>query len=129
MNTSKWIRIQWDRILSVACVLAGIAMLIVGWLGVSRTGYPADQLPYILSAGIGGLFVLGLGSTLWLSADMRDEWHKLDRIEGALEGLQNHPAVVRGLSSSEPAQLGMSERPISDGLEPGLGGDSHSRDS
>jgi hypothetical protein len=28
-----------------------------------------------------GLFLLGAGVMLWLSADMRDEWRKLDSID------------------------------------------------
>jgi hypothetical protein len=28
-----------------------------------------------------GLFLLGLGALLWVSADMRDEWRKLDAID------------------------------------------------
>ena len=28
-----------------------------------------------------GLFLLGLGALLWLSADLRDEWRKLDAID------------------------------------------------
>jgi hypothetical protein len=31
-----------------------------------------------------GVFLLGLGGVLWLSADLRDEWRKLDRIERRL---------------------------------------------
>jgi hypothetical protein len=37
-------------------------------------------MPYIASGGLGGIFLLGLGSTLWLSADLRDEWRKLDEL-------------------------------------------------
>ena len=30
------------------------------------------------------MFLLGVGAMLWLSADLRDEWRKLDRIEQAI---------------------------------------------
>jgi hypothetical protein len=55
--------------------------LIVGWLGISGTAYPAEQNPYIISGGLVGVFLLGLGAMLWLSADLRDEWRKLDAID------------------------------------------------
>ena len=79
-----WLRLQWDRAGAWACVLAGAITLFVGWLGVSETAFTAKQLPYIAGCGLGGLFLLGTGAMLWLSADLRDEWRKLDRIEAAI---------------------------------------------
>jgi hypothetical protein len=80
----KWLRLEWDRALAIVLVIAGAGALIAGWVGVSGSAYAAGQLPYIISGGIGGIFLLGVGATLWLSADLRDEWRKLDRIEEAL---------------------------------------------
>ncbi len=77
-------RSQWDRLLATATLLAGLLVLVIGWYGVSGTPYPAEQLPYLISGGIGALFLLGVSATLWLSADLRDEWRKLDRIERAI---------------------------------------------
>ena len=79
-----WVRLQWDRVGAWACLLAGVITLIVGWAGVSQTAYTAKQLPYIAGCGLGGLFLLGAAAMLWLSADLRDEWRKLDRIENAI---------------------------------------------
>ena len=75
---------QWDRVGAITCAVVGGVFLLVGWLGVSDTPYLAAQLPYVISGGIGGIFFLGLGAALWISADLRDEWAKLDRIEEAL---------------------------------------------
>lgn len=84
MDLTKWLRVQADRVAAVACVLAGALVLLVGWIGVSSHAYPAEQLPYIASAGLGGMFLLGMGAVLWLSADLVDEWRKLDRLEQEL---------------------------------------------
>lgn len=81
MNINRWLRLHWDRTAAWVCVAAGAVALIIGWVGVSGTGFPAAQLPYIISGGVGGLFLLGLGAMMWLSADLRDEWLKLDRLE------------------------------------------------
>lgn len=80
----SWVREQWDRCAAWVCVAAGVLMLILGWVGVSDTPYTAQQIPYLASNGLGGIFLLGLGAMLWLSADLRDEWRKLDSIEGAI---------------------------------------------
>jgi hypothetical protein len=67
----------------VLFTVGGVALL-VGWVGASGTVFPAEQIPYLASGAAGGLFLLGLGATFWLSADLRDEWHKLDRLERRL---------------------------------------------
>lgn len=84
MDVMTKLRSQTDRTLAVVAGLAGVVVLIIGWLGVSGTAYPAEQLPYIISGGIGALFLLGMSTALWLSADLHDEWRKLDRIEQAI---------------------------------------------
>lgn len=84
MDLVNAMRSQWDRLSAAATLVAGAVVLIRGWYGVSGSAFPAEQLPYFISAGIGGLFLLGVSATLWLSADLHDEWRKLDRIERAL---------------------------------------------
>lgn len=84
MDALNKVRAQWDRSSAIGCTVAGAVVLVLGWFGVSSTPYPAEQLPYIVSAGLGGLFLLGVASVLWLSADLRDEWRKLDAIERAI---------------------------------------------
>jgi hypothetical protein len=85
MELLRWLRLQWDRVLGVAAIVTGAVALLVGWSKVSATAYPAEQIPYVVSAGLGGLFLLGLGATLWQSAAMSDEWRKLDRLEERLD--------------------------------------------
>ena len=87
MNLGNWLRLAWDRAAAVALIAAGAVALILGWVGVSGEAFPAKQLPYLISGGIAGVFILGVGTMCWLSADMRDEWTKLDRIEDALNRL------------------------------------------
>ena len=74
------LRAHWDRALALGLTLVGLLMLVVGYFRISDTPYPAEQLPLLMSAGVGSLFLLGIGATLWLSADLRDEWHKLDEL-------------------------------------------------
>jgi hypothetical protein len=77
------LRAHWDRALALGLTVVGVVMLVVGYYRISHTPYPAEQLPLLMSAGVGSLFLLGLGATLWLSADLRDEWHKLDELTGS----------------------------------------------
>ena len=94
----KALKSQWDRVLAIVLVVAGAIVLISGILGVNDSTLLAEQTRYITAGGIGGIFLLGLGATLWISADLRDEWRKLDRIERALAD-----GVLRWSDGSEPA--------------------------
>jgi len=109
MEFGKWLRVAWDRIAAIALIGVGAVVLVVGWIGVSGKAYPAEQLPFIISGGIGGMFILGVGALFWLSSDLRDEWMKFDRIEEALvrlaeTGLVDREALVAGsAAASAPA--------------------------
>jgi hypothetical protein len=87
MDLLKWARYHWDRVAAAILVGLGLLALLLGYLGVSGTVYPAEQLPYMISGGILGLFCLGTAALLYLSADMRDEWRKLDSIDESLKQL------------------------------------------
>jgi hypothetical protein len=87
MEFLSWTREQWDRAAAGVAGAAGAVALIVGWAGASSAVYPAKQLPYLISGGLGGLFLIGITATMWLSADLRDEWRKLDAIEAELARL------------------------------------------
>jgi hypothetical protein len=113
MELIKWLRLQWDRVFGAAAVLTGAVALLTGWSKVSATPYPAEQIPYVVSAGLGGLFLLGVGATLWHSADLRDEWRKLDRLEEKLDALgaaENTRTIV--IDQPQPAPKAEQARPL-----------------
>jgi|GraSoiStandDraft_14_1057315.scaffolds.fasta_scaffold392616_2 hypothetical protein len=87
MGFVKRALVQWDRVGGAALVLLGLGVLIAGCVGVSYATATVDQLSYLISGGILGLFLLGLGATLWLSADLRDEWRKLDHLQASVDAL------------------------------------------
>jgi hypothetical protein len=88
VKPSRWARLESDRLTGWSLVVLGLLALLLGWIGTSGHAYPAQQLPYILSGGIGGIFALGLGATLLLSADLRDEWRKMDQLADELRQLR-----------------------------------------
>ena len=80
MELVRLIRLQWDRSLAIVLAVSAGVMLFVGWLRVSDGIVVTQQLPYVVSAGLGGIFLLGIAATLWLSADFRDEWRALENL-------------------------------------------------
>jgi hypothetical protein len=119
MDVKRYLRAQWDRVLAGVCVAFGALALLVGWLGMSGSALSYEQLPYLISGGLVGVLLVGIGATIFLSADLRDEWRKLDRLE---EGLREAvealgPSLAR---NPESAEAGASEtaRTPSDGSRP-----------
>ena len=84
MNALTWARGQWDRVAGWALIGLGALALVLGWSAVADEALTAKQIPLLLSGGLGGLFLLGLGGMLWLSADLRDEWRILESIHRRL---------------------------------------------
>ena len=92
-DLAKWIRNQSDRFTAWALVAAGAIALLAGWAGVSRTAFPGEQMPYVISGGLAGIFLLGLGGVVWLSADLRDEWRELANLEQAVRSARDEGPV------------------------------------
>ena len=78
------IRQQWDRALALVAAAVGVVALLLGWIGVSGAALVTQQIPYLVSGAVVGLVAFGAASTLWISADLRDEWAKLDDIHRAM---------------------------------------------
>ena len=79
----KLVQNQWDRSAAIAAAIAGLVAILAGYIGVSGTRDAAEQIPYLVSGGILGLFFLGVAHALWVSADLRDEWRKLNELDDA----------------------------------------------
>lgn len=84
MSFNRWVMNHLDRAIAIALAGVGLIAIVMGWLGVSRVTLPTEQISYLASGGVLGLFLLGISGTLWLSSDLRDEWRKIDDTEAAL---------------------------------------------
>ena len=76
---------HWDRVVAVAAAIVGTVALILGWVGVSSSSLITKQIPYLASGAVVGIIAFGVATTMWLSADLRDEWAKLDDIYRLLD--------------------------------------------
>ena len=106
MDLLTFLRRQWDRVAAWVCFGVGALMLLLGWLGVSDALLATQQLPYILSGGLAGACLIGVGATLWLSADLRDEWAELHEINRRLEAAEapaDEPLPVVGADDNGSA--------------------------
>lgn len=71
----------------VALVGAGIAVAILGYLGVATETEVAFQLPYFASAAVGALLLLGLGSASLISAQLERDTDRMDEVIEAVRAL------------------------------------------
>jgi hypothetical protein len=102
MDLMTWLRAEWDRVLGFTLIAIGAVLLVLGYIGVSNSPYVAEQVAYIVSGGLGGLFLLGSGATLLILADLHDEWRKLDRVEALLSGEIPFPSRLQTNGSTPP---------------------------
>jgi hypothetical protein len=111
MELRTWLRCQWDRVGAWVAIGGGLLALLLGWLGVTRTVYPAEQIPYIVSGGLLGIVLVGIGTTMWLSADLRDEWRKLDDIDQRLARME----LADRAATAPPPTLQVDQPPVANG--------------
>jgi hypothetical protein len=91
------------KALAAALTIAGLVAVLVGYLGVRDQSHIELQLPYLISGGLGGLVLMGLGALVLIQYQMRiqarrfaemtdslDEWKEqaLAELRSVLEGAE-----------------------------------------
>ena len=82
----------------------GALLLLLGYLGVSREALPGKQIPYLVSGGVGGMFLSVLGAYFLGTQELRRDSGRLDRLERMVEEL--HQALLRRPDAPDPTALG-----------------------
>lgn len=119
MSPLTFVRRNWERVAATASILAGAITLIFGYHGINGAHSVRQQLPWIVSGGLTGIFLLGLGGLLWVSADLRDEWRELWLIRDALVKLAaGQPTASLGTWSENPETVPAGGRRHSRGDSP-----------
>lgn len=57
--------------LAVGFAAAGFLLIVMGWNGAASVDYAQGQLPYLISGGVGGLGLIGLGLMLAVVQELR----------------------------------------------------------
>jgi len=70
----------------------GAVLIVIGWFGVSREAIVGKQIPYLVSGGIGGVFLAVLGAYFLGTQELRSDSGRLDRLEHMVEDL--HAALL-----------------------------------
>jgi hypothetical protein len=91
----RWMVQHRRLVLAVVTGTAGFIALAVSWVGVSGTVIVADQLAYIASGGLIGLFLLGIAAMAYWGEQRERELSRLAEIEVYLG------AIARALNLTE----------------------------
>jgi hypothetical protein len=86
-------------------ILAGAIVLIVGYSGIRQQADVALQLPYVISGGLGGLFLLGAGVAVFLAGTLTELRAGQDRVETVAAELRELTQVNLELSTDIKALL------------------------
>jgi hypothetical protein len=96
-------------VILVAVAIVGLAVLSLAWRGVARSLYVGVQLPFLISAGIGGAALAGTGAALFgmhlerrAAAVRRAD---VDEIVRTVAGLADNVRRRRGQAVSRPFVL------------------------
>lgn len=103
----QFLRAEWDRVAGYTCLAAGLVVLVIGFAGVRRSADVIDEISYLVTGGFGSIFLLGVGATLLLSADLRDDFRKLHRVQQKLARVERllrarHPEVLDEVDADQP---------------------------
>ena len=104
MNLGNWMRLAWDRAAAVLLIAAGAVALVLGWVGVSGEAFPAKQLPYLISGGIGGIALVGFGAMLVGTEDLKRTQERIDHLERLVDDL--HAVLLTRADAPALGELG-----------------------
>ena len=73
----------------------GGAVLAGGWAGLDRATLLSEQIPWIVSGGLGGLALVAVGLHLFSGAGLAAERRRLERVEAAILARHDNAEIDR----------------------------------
>ena len=73
------------KALAAGLTIAGLVAVLVGYLGVRDESHIELQLPYLISGGLGGLVLMGLGALVLIQYQMRIQARRFAEMTDSLD--------------------------------------------
>jgi hypothetical protein len=73
------------KALAAGLTIAGLIAVLVGYLGVRDQSHIELQLPYVISGGLGGLALMGLGALVLIQYQMRLQARRFAEMTDSLD--------------------------------------------
>lgn len=95
---------NWLMIAGGALVFAGILLIILGWVGASRTPYVFEQVPYLISGGLLGVALAIVGGlayfAYWMTQQVRSSAEQSEATRQALGRIEELLAAGAGAATN-----------------------------
>ena len=72
-----------------ALAVLGAVFIVVGWFGISGESLVAKQMPYLISGGVGGVALVGLGVLFLGTEERRRDRTRIDQLEAMVADLHS----------------------------------------
>ena len=82
----RTLRVEWERTLAWTLIGAAPLALLWGWQHLAGTPFGAEEVAYLISGGLTAVVLLLGGVAALITADLRDEHYKLERLESVVWG-------------------------------------------
>jgi hypothetical protein len=73
------------KVAAAVCAVLGLAVIVVGYLGIRDEEDVVLQLPYLASGGLGGLALIGIGAMALIRAQMQEQTARFAELTDQLE--------------------------------------------
>ena len=80
---------RWRAVLAWILMAAGGLAILVAWYQVRDLPEVFLQMPYLISGGVGGAVLIGLGAALLITQDFRDDKQRLSSLEQKIAELED----------------------------------------
>jgi hypothetical protein len=107
----RWVGGSTRPLIGWVLAAIGVIVIIVGWFGVSGQALVAKQLPYLISGGLGGVALVGVGAALIGTERLRREAGRMARLEDMVEELRGVLLTHPDAPAASPAAAGTAAGP------------------
>src|SRR5579885_1083578 len=85
----RWVGRATRPVVGWVLVAIGVVMIVVGYIGVAHQVLVAKQIPYLVSGGILGVAVVGVGVMFIATEQVRHDADRLDHLERMVDELHH----------------------------------------
>jgi hypothetical protein len=80
---------RWRAVVAWVLMAAGFIAILVAWYQVRDLPEVFLQMPYLISGGVGGAVLIGLGAALLITQDFRDDKQRLESLERKIAEMED----------------------------------------
>ena len=82
------------QVAAIALAIAGLGALAIGWFGVSDKVEVWEQIPYLLSGGLGGAVLIGFAITAFVAHEHTEDRRTSGVLEARIERMEADLTVM-----------------------------------